>query len=59
MFNYYYRDENDAEVIIQMTGNKEKPLSIRVTEDDGSATAVINLPKEEINFIISALQNIK
>lgn len=62
-FSYYFRGNNDEdEVIIQMTGNKDKPLSIRVTEADdvnGNTTAMINLPIEEINSIINCLQRIR
>jgi hypothetical protein len=58
MHDYYYRDGNEDEVIVQVTGNTEKPLSIRVTEEDHE-TAMINLPAEEIDNIIAALQLIK
>src|SRR5271157_4853656 len=56
MIDYYYRDSNEAgEVIIQaVRGNGI--LSVRVTEDDGQTTAVINLPESEIDRMIAGLQ---
>lgn len=57
MHDYYYRD-SEQEVIIQVTGNSKRPLSIRVTEEE-SETAMVNLPAEEIDHIIAALQAIK
>lgn len=60
MHDYYYRSSDESEeVIIQATGNTKNPLSIRVTEEDGCTTAMVNLPVEEIDHIIAGLQKIK
>ena len=60
-FDYYYRDENEAgEVILQtLEFPTAKPLSLRVTEDDGQTTALINLAEEEIDRLIAGLQAAK
>lgn len=64
MHDYYYRDsdENDGnEVIIQATGNVERPLSIRLTEETPDdpmlpiGSVMINLPIEEIDRMIAGL----
>lgn len=71
MHDYYYRDsdENDGndgnEVIIQATGNVERPLSIRLTEETPDdpmlpiGSVMINLPIEEIDRMIAGLQAAK
>jgi hypothetical protein len=48
MFDYYYRGSNEEEVTIQVANNR---LCIRVTEDDGQTTALVELPWQEIEQI--------
>jgi hypothetical protein len=59
MHDYYYRDENEGEVIIQASGIL---LSVRVSEEDEGAphaSALVLLPVEEIDRMIAGLQAAK
>ena len=56
MHQYYYRGSEEDELIIQVS---DYHVSVRATEENDNATALVILPLEEIDRMIAGLQAVK